>query len=73
MTKNVFGLDEFNSFILENKISLKRGDLQSDIEGFLGSADKRTDEDSEMPTMKVDKTLGEDLSKTQRTKWDSKM
>jgi hypothetical protein len=73
MAKNVFGLDEFNSFILENKISLKRGDLQSDVEEFLGSADKRTDEDSEMPTMKADKTLGEDLSKTLRTKWDSKM
>jgi hypothetical protein len=68
--KNVYNLDQYNSLILENKISLKRSSLGDDIKDFMGSDETpKVSEKSERPLG----SLTESLSKSLRQKWDMKM
>jgi hypothetical protein len=68
--KNVYNLDQYNSLILENKISLKRSTLGDDIKSFMGSDETPVvSEKSERPLA----SLTESLSKSLRQKWDMKM
>lgn len=70
--KNVYNLDQYNSLILENKISLKRSSLGEDIKSFMGAEETPNTNFSERGEKPV-ASLTESLSKVLRQKWDMKV
>ena len=63
----IYNIAEYNSLILENKISLNRSNLADDLKSFLGAGETSNEEST--PEEKASSMVSESLSKILRKKW----
>jgi hypothetical protein len=63
----IYNIAEYNSLILENKISLNRSNLSDDLKSFLGAGETSNETPSEED--KSSNSVSEALSKVLRKKW----
>lgn len=68
---NVYNLDQYNTLILENKISLNRSKLSDDLKAFVGSSESPSPEQEKAKSGTNE--ISESLSKVLRKKWKMQM